>query len=264
MERAAYQAYGQPTFANAAGTTLSSSAKATRYSYTGREWDPSLELHHFRARWMSGVIGRFCTVDPQLYEACDPSLYRYVFNQPIDALDPTGMDVWVEGHSGDEPVGHQSICVGDPFGAYDCFSFSLEGVSFQCWGLDGEVYEGEDHLGGVIDPKRYIKTPPIIDDLIRFKLRCYVGQHFPYRLLNANCRWFSQSQFDEVCADLKSVGLSPKAPPNRPVPPLPPVLPGRAGCSQRICRCTRPTSTSSTTTTSTADKLPWPKKGARW
>ena len=64
VERVAYQAYGQPTFTNAAGSTLSSSAKATRYSYTGREWDASLELHHFRARWMSGVCGRFVGRDP--------------------------------------------------------------------------------------------------------------------------------------------------------------------------------------------------------
>ncbi len=59
VERISYTAYGQPTFTNAAGTTLSSSAKATRYTYTGREWDASLQLLHFRARWMSGVSGRF-------------------------------------------------------------------------------------------------------------------------------------------------------------------------------------------------------------
>ncbi len=64
VERISYTAYGQPTFTNAAGTTLSSSAKATRYSYTGRELDPSLQLHHFRARWMSGVSGRFLGRDP--------------------------------------------------------------------------------------------------------------------------------------------------------------------------------------------------------
>ena len=50
VERVTYKTYGKPTLTNAAGTTLSVIAKATRYSFTGREWDPSLELHHFRAR----------------------------------------------------------------------------------------------------------------------------------------------------------------------------------------------------------------------
>ena len=94
VERVAYQAYGQPTFMNAAGTTLSSSAKAGRYSFTGREWDPSLELHHFRARWMSGVGGHFLSKDPIDYHAGDLNLYRYVASRPQIAVDPSGLSAY--------------------------------------------------------------------------------------------------------------------------------------------------------------------------
>jgi len=88
VERVAYQAYGQPTFTNAAGTTLSGSSKATRYSYTGREWDASLEFHHFRARWVSGVSGRFLGRDPIGYYS---GLDVYAIYFSIDGSDPSGL-----------------------------------------------------------------------------------------------------------------------------------------------------------------------------
>ncbi|MFN7877736.1 MAG: hypothetical protein ACK5PB_20625 [Pirellula sp.] len=52
-ERYAYTAYGQPIILYASGTVLTTSAVGNRNTYTGREWDETLGLHHFRARWMS-------------------------------------------------------------------------------------------------------------------------------------------------------------------------------------------------------------------
>jgi RHS repeat-associated protein len=63
-ERYAYTAYGQPTILDASASVLSSSAINNRYTYTGREWDATLGLHHFRARWMSPSAGRFLSRDP--------------------------------------------------------------------------------------------------------------------------------------------------------------------------------------------------------
>jgi hypothetical protein len=60
-ERYAYTAYGQPTILDASGTVLQTSNFSLRYSFTGREWDTTLALHHFRARWMSPSAGRFVT-----------------------------------------------------------------------------------------------------------------------------------------------------------------------------------------------------------
>ncbi len=90
VEHIAYQAYGQLTFTNAAGTTLSSSAKATRHSYTGREWDPSLELHHFRARWMSGVSGRFVGRDRKNANPKETNLFEFCVSMPLISLDAFG------------------------------------------------------------------------------------------------------------------------------------------------------------------------------
>jgi len=63
-ERYAYTAYGQPTILDPSGTVLQTSNFSLRYSFTGREWDATLGLHHFRARWLSGLTGRFLTRDP--------------------------------------------------------------------------------------------------------------------------------------------------------------------------------------------------------
>ena len=70
-ERYAYTAYGQPTILDASGVTLPTSNFAIRHTYTGREWDATLGLHHFRARWMSPSAGRFLTRDPIGYKGSE-------------------------------------------------------------------------------------------------------------------------------------------------------------------------------------------------
>ena len=92
-ERYAYSAYGQPTVLDASGLPLSPQVSSlnNRYSYTGREWDATLGLHHFRARWMSPSAGRFLTRDPIGYEGSEWSLYEFVKSRPLILLDPMGL-----------------------------------------------------------------------------------------------------------------------------------------------------------------------------
>jgi RHS repeat-associated protein len=92
-ERYAYTAYGQPTILNASGLPLTpqSSTLSNRYSYTGREWDATLGLHHFRARWMSPSAGRFLGRDPIGYEGSEWGLYEFVRSRALDRLDPSGL-----------------------------------------------------------------------------------------------------------------------------------------------------------------------------
>jgi RHS repeat-associated protein len=89
-ERYAYTAYGQLTILNASGTVISATTLTNRYSYTGREWDATLGLHHFRARWMSGLTGRFLTRDPIGFKGGDLNLMAYVRNRPNVFRDPSG------------------------------------------------------------------------------------------------------------------------------------------------------------------------------
>ena len=89
-ERYAYSAYGQPTVLDASASVLSSSAINNRYTYTGREWDSTLGLHHFRARWMSPSAGRFLGRDPIGFEGSEWGLYSYAKTNPTRYVDWNG------------------------------------------------------------------------------------------------------------------------------------------------------------------------------
>ncbi|MFN7733818.1 MAG: RHS repeat domain-containing protein, partial [Pirellula sp.] len=59
---------------------------------TGREWDATLGLHHFRARWMSPSVGRFLGRDPIGFEGSEWGLYHFGNASALNALDPSGLD----------------------------------------------------------------------------------------------------------------------------------------------------------------------------
>ena len=90
-ERYAYTAYGQPTVLDASGTVISATTLSNRYTYTGREWDATLGLHHFRARWMSPNAGRFLGRDPIGYEGSEWGLYEALEGKAFYGADPLGM-----------------------------------------------------------------------------------------------------------------------------------------------------------------------------
>jgi RHS repeat-associated protein len=96
VERYAYQAYGEPTILDASASALSSSSINNRFTYTGREWDGTIGLYHFRARWMSGLTGRFLSRDPIGYWGGTNNLYEYVGANPFNAVDPSGLVMFYE------------------------------------------------------------------------------------------------------------------------------------------------------------------------
>jgi RHS repeat-associated protein len=87
-ERYAYSAYGEPTICDSSGSVIASASINNRYSYTGREWDATVGLHHFRARWMSPNSGRFLGRDPIGYWDGFNS-YRPYFH--FNDVDPSGL-----------------------------------------------------------------------------------------------------------------------------------------------------------------------------
>jgi len=59
------------------------------YCYTGREFD-SHDLYYYRARYYDPTIGRFISSDPIEFLAGDFNFYRYVGNDPVNWVDPSG------------------------------------------------------------------------------------------------------------------------------------------------------------------------------
>jgi RHS repeat-associated protein len=60
------------------------------YCYTGREFD-SHDLYYYRARYYDPTIGRFISQDPIEFLSGDFNWYRYVGNDPVNWVDPSGL-----------------------------------------------------------------------------------------------------------------------------------------------------------------------------
>jgi RHS repeat-associated protein len=61
------------------------------YAYTGRERDTESGMHYYRARYYDPGLGRFISQDPSTFTSGDTNFYRYVLNDPIYLMDPSGM-----------------------------------------------------------------------------------------------------------------------------------------------------------------------------
>jgi RHS repeat-associated protein len=57
--------------------------------FTGKEFDKDIGLYYFNARWMDSELGRFISEDPL---AQDPNFYSYCGNNPLNRVDPCGME----------------------------------------------------------------------------------------------------------------------------------------------------------------------------
>ena len=60
------------------------------YCYTAREYD-SHDLYYYRARYYDPTLGRFISSDPIEFLAGDFNFYRYVGNDPVNWIDPSGL-----------------------------------------------------------------------------------------------------------------------------------------------------------------------------
>ncbi|MCX6060708.1 MAG: DUF4150 domain-containing protein [Campylobacterales bacterium] len=79
-----YDIYGTITKSEKIAQTLNP------YGYTSREFDTD-DLYYYRARYYDPTIGRFITPDPIGFLSGDTNFYRYVGNDPVNFIDPSGL-----------------------------------------------------------------------------------------------------------------------------------------------------------------------------
>jgi RHS repeat-associated protein len=65
-------------------------AAGDRFGFTGREFEASIGLYYFRARFYDATTGRFVNEDPIRFDAGDTNVFRYVGNSVTILTDPSG------------------------------------------------------------------------------------------------------------------------------------------------------------------------------
>lgn len=92
--------YGYEPFGKT--TVTGSSSNALRY--TGRENEEG-GLYYHRARYYNPGLQRFISEDPIGIAGGDANRYAYVGNAPLNWSDPSGLRVYISGHTAAGPVG---------------------------------------------------------------------------------------------------------------------------------------------------------------
>jgi len=64
VERYSFDAYGAPSFFDAAGIGIPQSAVGNPFLFTGRRFDAESDLYYYRTRYLGTISGRFTTRDP--------------------------------------------------------------------------------------------------------------------------------------------------------------------------------------------------------
>jgi RHS repeat-associated protein len=181
-----------------------------------------LNLAHYRA--YSPLFGRWINRDPSGEEG-GLNLYGYTFNDPVNLVDPLGLDVRLE--STDQVGGlHLRVSVDTPSGPYgQSYGIIDRNAPLQPSSAASGVQPGNGVAGsGIVypdsDPTRSVilvlKTTRTEDSIALDILRRELNYTGPYNLFTRSCRDYSHERFltikneilqrrrQQVWADLKS------------------------------------------------------------
>ena len=167
MERYSYSPYGDLTVHAPNGNVRTASTQSTRYTYTGREHDPTLNFFHFRARLYDAIVGRFSGWDLERYSEGNN---LYTSKMSLSLLDPSGERIelptrdpdyiWFPGHQWSDRLN----------------PFALRGKGWQHRVRNFFVFDGTCRIVGFFDP-----SGELIDGLCQLECRGDIEQYAQLR-----------------------------------------------------------------------------------
>jgi RHS repeat-associated protein len=93
IERYTYDAFGHPTVTDWNGENPRPySWYGNRFMFTGREYFAGLGIYDYRNRFYHPILGRFLQSDPIGFAGGDANLFRYCGGDPVNWIDPSGLD----------------------------------------------------------------------------------------------------------------------------------------------------------------------------
>jgi RHS repeat-associated protein len=153
--------------------SLSPVSLINQYLFNGKEIQPETGEYDYGARFYNPEIARWNVQDPHSESYLNASVYSYVLNDPINLIDPSGMDPlgWILPNSGGKPYWDPNINTLDQF-KNSGLAGEFLGNNILWTDGNGETFNGTP-TGKWMQANMMLKEVKIMEYIQRDQIRAY-------------------------------------------------------------------------------------------